>query len=210
MKRLTLLLVMLLAGCGRPAAKDKATAADVEGDDTLAVAPDTALPPMPDLPQRRRGYFTASAVGDLTFDKAWVARAGRCARPPMILVLGEERGAGGSILLQLPASGPSTGVYPVRLADSTGMPEAPAAQLGFQFFDKPGPSAYQAADGAVEITSLDDRRVSGTFRVTVRHITTNRRAQIAGAFQAVDVEPLTPAWCETAQAAQDSLARKQQ
>jgi hypothetical protein len=42
----------------------------------------------------------------------------------------------------------------------------------------------------------------------VRHINTNQRARIAGSFQAVDVEPLTPAWCETAQAAQDSLTKK--
>ena len=126
----------------------------------------------------------------------------------MILVLGEEQGSGGSILLQLPTSGSMTGTYPVKVADSTGVPEAPAAQLGFQFFDKTVASAYQAADGAVEISSLDDRRVSGTFRVTVRHILTDQRARIAGAFQSVDVEPLTPSWCGRAQAAQDSLTKR--
>jgi hypothetical protein len=209
MRRLTLVLLLLLPACGRRAANEDASAmAGGEEADTLAAASDTVLPAMPAVPSQRRGYFTATAVGALHFDKAWPARAGRCARPPMILVLGDEQGSGGSILLQLPASGSMTGTYPVKVADSTGVPEAPAAQLGFQFFDKTGGSAYQAADGAVEITSLDDRRVSGTFRVTVRHIVTEQRARIAGAFQSVDVEPLTPSWCERAQAEQDSLAKR--
>jgi hypothetical protein len=211
MNRMALVLVLLLAACGERTANNGAGAASMaDHGDTVAGAAtsDTALPAMPDLPARRRGYFTATAVGAVTFDKAWPARAGRCARPPMILVLGEEQGSGGSILLQLPTSGPLTGTYAVKFADSTGMPEAPAAQLGFQFFDKQGASAYQAAEGVVEITSLDDRRVSGDFRVTVRHIVTDRRVRIAGAFQSVDVELLTPAWCESAQAAQDSLTRK--
>lgn len=207
MNRMALVLVMLLAACGRRGAKEAAATGGDQGD-TVTVAADTTLPAMPSLPARRKGYFTATAVGAVTFEKAWPARAGRCARPAMILVLGEEEGSGGSILLQLPTSRPLTGTYAVKVADSTGMPEAPAAQLGFQFFDKQGGSAYQAAEGAVEITSLDDRRVSGDFRVTVRHIVTDRRARIAGAFQAVDVEPLTPAWCESAQAAQDSLTKK--
>jgi len=209
MKRMALVLVALLAACGRPRAKDAAQSKSmVDQGDTVAAAADITLPAMPSLPARRRGYFTATAVGALTFEKAWPARAGRCARPAMILVLGEEEGSGGSILLQLPASGRMTGSYTVKLADSAGMPEAPAAQLGFQVFDKRGAAAYQAAEGTVEITSLDDRRVSGDFRVTVRHIVTNRQARIAGAFQAVDVEALTPAWCERAQAAQDSLTGK--
>jgi hypothetical protein len=210
MNRMAMALVILLAACTRRAAHDDAgSERTVDQEDTLVASADTALPAMPSLPARRRGYFTATAVGALNFDKAWPARAGRCARPAMILVLGEEQGSGGSILLQLPTSGPLIGTYSVKLADSTGMPEAPAAQLGFQFFDKQGASAYQAAEGAVEITSLDDRRVSGDFRVTVRHIDTNQRARIVGAFQAVDVEPLTPAWCESAKAAQDSLTGKQ-
>jgi hypothetical protein len=210
MRRLTVALLLLIVGCGRRAPQGDGAASDaVAAEDTVTVGADTVLPDMPDLPARRRGYLTAVAVGDVNFEKSWQARAGRCARPPMILVLGDEPGSGGSILLQLPAAGPFTGIYNVRLADSTGMPEAPAAQLGFQFFNQQGAAAYQAADGAVELTSLDERRVSGAFHVTMRHINTNHRVRIAGTFEAVDVEPLTPAWCESAQAAQDSLTKKQ-
>jgi hypothetical protein len=209
MRCMALVLVVLLAACGRRAAnEDAVTEGFAEEEHAMAAASDTALPAMPSLPARRRGYFAATAVGAVRFEKAWPARGGRCARPPMILVLGEEQGSGGSILLQLPTSGTLTGTYPVKLADSAGVPAAPAAQLGFQFFEKTSASAYQAADGAVEIASLDDRRVSGSFRVTVRHIATQQQARIAGTFQGVEVEPLTPAWCEQAQAAQDSLAAK--
>ena len=44
-----------------------------------------------------------------------------------------------------------------------------------------------AADGAVEISSLDDRRGSGPFRVTVRHIPPDHRGRIAGAVEPVAV-----------------------
>jgi hypothetical protein len=58
----------------------------------------------------------------------------------------------------------------------------------------------------VTLGELTDRRASGRFAVTVRHIVTNRRARVAGAFHQVEVEALVPAYCERLQAAQDSLA----
>jgi hypothetical protein len=186
------------------AASDSAGLLALQGD-SMAVA-DTALPEMPPSPDRRRGYLTARAVGALTFTDAWAARGGRCVQPPMLLVIAEDPGrSGASVLLELPA-GDLAVEYPVRLADSAGVPDPPAAQLGFQFFDAQRADAYQGSEGVVRVLSLDDRRVSGEFAVMVRHITTDARARVAGAFHQVDVEPLPPDWCERAQAAHDSLA----
>lgn len=173
-------------------------------EDAIEAEPD--LPPMPDYPRSETGQLTARAVGAFELDHSWPARAGRCARPPMVLVIAEETGSGGSVLLQLPSSGDLTGVYPVKLADSTGMPVAPASQLGFQFFDANTADAYQAAEGDVEVRELTDRRVSGRFAVTLRHLVNNRTALVAGAFHQLKVEALPPDWCEQAAAAQDSLA----
>jgi hypothetical protein len=66
--------------------------------------------------------------------------------------------------------------------------------------------AYQAADGEVEVRELTDRRVTGRFTVTMRHVINDQIARVAGTFQQVAVEPLPPDWCERAAAAQDSLA----
>jgi hypothetical protein len=186
-----------------PDAAELAVPADsfVDVGDTAA-----ALPPMPDHPGGRQGQLTVRAVGAFALDHGWPARAGRCARPAMVLILAEEPGSGASILLQLPAGPDLAGQYPVKLADSAGAPTPPASQLGFQFFEMNTAEAYQAADGAVEVRELTDRRVSGRFAVTVRHLVNDQVALVAGTFQQVDVEPLPPDWCERAAAAQDSLA----
>jgi hypothetical protein len=202
--------VVLLCACG--GGGDAATPADSTGADSLGdpaaiiAAPDTALPPMPGIPDRRSGHLVAVGVGAHEFSEAWPARAGRCARPPLIIVLPRELGnTGGTVLLEL-AAGEPTVDYPVAFADSTGMPEPPAAMLGFQFFTDQRGDAYQAVDGVVTVYRLDERTVSGRFQVTVRHINTNARARVAGVFHELEVEPLPPDYCEQAQAAQDSLA----
>jgi hypothetical protein len=201
-----LLAVLALACADRtppPDAAEQATPTD-----SLAGESDTALvlPPMPDHPGGRAGQLTVRAVGAFELDRAWPARAGRCVRPAMVLILAEEPGSGASVLLQLPASSDLTGPYPVKLADSAGMPAAPASQLGFQFFEMNTAEAYQAADGDVEVRELTDRRISGRFAVTLRHLINNQAALVAGTFQQVAVEPLPPDWCERAATAQDSLA----
>jgi hypothetical protein len=210
-RRPTLLLVLLSLACGdRTPNPDAAVQAALDSlaldslDEEADAEP--VLPPMPDHPAGRAGQLTVRAVGAFELDRGWPARAGRCVRPAMVLVLAEEPGSGASVLLQLPAAGDLTGFYPVKLADSTGMPAPPASQLGFQFFEANTADAYQAAEGEVEVGELTDRRVSGRFAVTVRHVVTNRTARVAGTFHEVDVEPLPPDWCARAAAAQDSLA----
>jgi len=183
-----------------------ARAAVNEDSIEAAAAADTVLPPMPDYPRRETGKVTVIAVGAFELTHSWNARAGRCARPSMVLLIAEEPGSGASVLLDLPASEDVTGTYPVKLADSVGVLEPPAAQVGFQFFDVNKADAYQGSAGDVEVRELTDRRLSGRFAVTLRHIANNRRAQVAGTFEHVDIEPLPIDWCERAAAARDSLA----
>jgi hypothetical protein len=202
------LLAAVLAGACTGGARDAGTPADsVTDEDADFAAADTVLPPMPDVPDRQGGHVVAVGVGGVEFREVWPARAGRCAQPPMVLIIAEAPGRSGvSVLLELPPARDLTGDYPVSFADTTGMPDPPAAMLGFQFFDQQRGDAYQAADGAVTLRELTDRRASGQFQVTVRHIVTNQRARVAGIFHQLEVEALVPEYCERLQAAQDSLA----
>ncbi|MCH7875436.1 MAG: hypothetical protein IH965_09095 [Gemmatimonadetes bacterium] len=161
--------------------------------DTAAV-PDSALPEMPDYPEPRRGHLVARAVGAADFAMAWRARAGRCTDPPVLLVLAEAERSGASILLELPRSDDLRGEYPVAPAGDAGPPDPPAARLGFQFFDD-APTAYQGADGVVEIYGFASH-VSGRFTATIRHVVSHEGARVAGVFHAVDIERLPEELCE--------------
>jgi hypothetical protein len=202
------LLLLAVGSCtgGSPGADAAPPADSADADIAEVVATDTVLPPMPDVPKRRAGHLVAVAVGGLDSTWSWPFHAGRCARPAMLFMLPRELGHGGaSILLELPP-GEMVGDYPVRFADSAGVPQPPAAMVGLQFMDDQRADAYQAAEGTVTVSRLDETRVSGTFRVTVRHVVTDRRARIAGVFQDVEIEALPPDYCERLQAAQDSIA----
>jgi len=209
MTRLPLFLAILAAAACAPADRP----ADIDStnvvldDDAVdsAIAAEAVLPPMPDPPRSADGKLVIAAVGAFEMQHSWPARAGRCARPSMVLLIAEEPGSGASVLLELPASGDLTGLYPIKYADSAGVVEAPAAQIGLQFFDATTADAYQGSAGEVRVRDLTDRRVSGQFSVTVRHIASNRLAQVAGTFEGVDVEPLPLDWCDQAAAARDSL-----
>lgn len=206
MTRCSMLLPVLFAlACGDRTPPPE-TAQQTAPDSLDEVPVEEEVPPMPDYPDNASGRLTIRAVGALELEHGWSARAGRCVRPALVLVLAEEPGSGASVLLHLPTSGELIGTYPVGLADSTGIPAAPASQLGFQFFEANTADAYQGSAGAVEVRELTDRRVSGRFQVTMRHVVSNRTAQVAGTFQHVDLEPLPPDWCDRAAAAQDSLS----
>ncbi len=201
--------VLLLAACARgeapPADGGDTTAADDSIAAATAVA-DTALPAMPDYPAARRAHLVAHAVGALDTDVTWPAWAGRCDRPPMLVVIADEPRSGASVLLHLPSGDSLTGSYPISAADSGAPPVPPAAQLGFQFFETSTADVYQSADGVVEVSRLSPNRVSGRFAVTIQHVGDQDRARVAGVFAEVPVRALPPDWCERAAAAQDSVA----
>lgn len=206
-RRFLALATLLLAACGsgEQAAQADSTAIGLDEDavDTAAVA---ELPPMPAYPEREDGRLAIAAVGALELSRSWPGRAGRCAQPPMVLLIAEEPGSGASVMLELPPTGTFAGEYPVQFADSTGKVPAPASQLGIQFFGENVANAFQAATGAVEVRELTDTQLSGRFAVTVRHLSTNRLAQVAGTFDRVPVEALPLDWCAQAAAGRDSLA----
>jgi hypothetical protein len=206
-RRLPSLAAILLLACGAgdraPEADSSAVAFDEDAADTASVP---VLPPMPDHPDQESGRLAVTAVGSLELSRSWPARAGRCANPRMVLVVADEPGSGASIMLELPADGDLTGEYPVRFADSTGTVTAPASQLGVQIFGAGTADAYQGSAGAVDVDELTDERLSGRFAVTLRHLTSNRLAQVAGTFHRVNVEALPIDWCAQAAASRDSLA----
>ncbi len=206
-RRFPSLAAIFLLACGTgdraPQADSTAVAFD---EDVVDTTPVPALPPMPDHPDQEAGRLAVTAVGSLELSQSWPARAGRCANPRMVLVVADEPGSGASIVLELPAEGDLTGEYPVRLADSTGTVTAPASQLGVQIFAAGTADAYQGSAGAVDVDELTDERLSGRFAVTLRHLTSNRLAQMAGTFHRVNVEALPMDWCAQAAAARDSLA----
>jgi hypothetical protein len=201
------LAAMLLLACGTaertPQADSTAVASD---EDSLDAAVAAELPPMPAYPPAEAGKLVVTMAGAMDLARAWPAKAGRCSQPSMVLLIAEEPGGGASILLELPASGDLTGEYPVRLVDSTGVVQAPASQVGLQFYGTRTADAYQASTGVVEVSDLTDRRLSGRLAVTVRHLATNQLVQVTGAFQRVDIEALPLDWCAQAAASRDSLA----
>lgn len=193
-------------GSGERAADTDSTATAVNEDSLeAAAAAQPELPPMPDYPARESGKLRVAAVGAFALSQSWPARAGRCARPSMVMLIAEEPGSGATILLDLPEREDLTGSYPIKLVDSVGVLEPPASQMGFQFFDSTSADAYQGSSGDVEVRELTDQRVSGQLAVTVRHIRNNRLANVSGTFEHVNVEALPIDWCDRAAAARDSL-----
>ena len=206
MNRVLLATLLALAGCGGDAENtaDQPDQLPMVDEESPIDTPTRELPPFPAYPPTRGGHLAALGVGDATFDKTWPARALRCTAPSMLFVVAEDEESGGSVLLELPPDGPLVGEYPVMFAEAGRVPDPPAAQLGFQFFDETGASAYQAADGTVEVYGFE-QRVSGRFQIEVRHIVTEERLRVSGNFHNVDIEEPPPDWCLRAGEGRDSL-----
>lgn len=171
--------------------------------DTLTVA-DTAinwrtakLPPYPDYPGRSRGRLSARAVGVTEFDDAWRARAVWCAASARLLLIAADEEGGASMLLELPGTDSLLGAYPVHTGDPRDAPQPPAADVGFQFFEEFGASAYQASAGTVHVNRLDER-VSGSFQLEIEHIQTMEYARVSGTFDGVRVDSAAAVRCARA------------
>jgi len=205
-RRFPSVAAIVLLACGTGDRDPQADSTAVAFDEDVDTASVPVLPPMPGHPDPEAGRLAVTAVGSLELSRSWPARAGRCADPRMVLVVADEPGSGASIMLELPAEGDLTGEYPVRLADSSGTVPAPASQVGVQIFGAGTADAYQGSAGAVEVNELTDQRLSGRLAVTLRHLTSNRLAQMTGTFLRVNVEALPIDWCAQAAASRDSLA----
>lgn len=208
MKYLVLSLLFLAACSTReaPPAEHADVAPEQAEEAAIAVA-DTVLPPMPDYPARHKGGFAVTSVGALDTALVWPARGGRCQDPSLIVVVAEEeQGVGGaSLLVRVPSQDTLAGTYPVVEPDSAEFPEAPAARLGMQFLLIRRADAYQAVDGAVDVTDVDRSHVSGRFAVTLRHIGDEHLSRAAGVFDHVPVQALSPEWCGRVVTGHDSL-----
>jgi hypothetical protein len=201
--------LLVLVACSTqetPPAENTEVAPD-QGEEAAVAVADTVLPPMPDYPARHKGHLVVTSVGALDTGLVWPAHAGRCQDPSLIVVIAEEeQGVGGaSLLLRVLPNDTLAGTYPVVDADSTGVPEPPAARLGIQFLKIRRADTYQAVDGAVDVTDSDPSHVSGRFAVTLRHIGDEHLSRAAGVFDHVAVKALSPDWCGRVTTDHDSL-----
>ncbi len=149
---------------------------------------------MPQYPVAGRGRMVVKSAsrGTELIEKDWATEAYTCDSPPMIQIVAQELGVGGAlVLLALPANKITT--YPVKMVDR-GLPTPPAAQVGVQYYGKTGAFQYQAAEGSVDIYSMD-KTVSGRFAVTLRELNRNDRLAFAGSFKDVPVMALDAARC---------------
>jgi len=169
----------------------------LEGEDRVAA--DSIA--MPGYPEAHRGYLVARSAGVYTLDGEWQAHAASCDDPPVLQVLAEQPGFGALILLQMPPSAERLTRYPITIVDS-GVPVAPAAQIGVQVFQDRNSYAFQGLSGDVEIYGFANR-VSGRFAVTLREIRTDNEAKLAGVFDGIPIEPLPEEMCR---AMRESLA----
>lgn len=195
----TALMLGLLAACGGGEPAEGADRSDSVGiaDDMATPEPVVTVPiesiPMPEYPEARRNFLVAASAGggrDLSAELE--ARAAICADPPILQLLAEQPGFGTLLLFQLPP-GDRVGTYPIAFAES-GAPEPPAAQVGVQVFSGGSAFAYQAVEGAIELTAFDSR-VSGRVGVTLREIRSEERVRYAGVFDNVVVAPLPEEQC---------------
>ena len=197
--RVLLAAWMIVAACRSKPAADPAS--KQQGTATAVAA--ESLPPMPPYPEPARGRLAVQSAGGAHEIKGeWPAEAGACERPPMLQVVAQVQGFGTIVLLALPEKDRVTS-YPVTIVDTTGLPTAPASQVGVQVFRSDGPAAYQAAEGAVEVYAFE-KTVSGRFGVTMRQVSTNSRIRYAGAFREIPLKQLDAAHCARA----DSAAKR--
>jgi hypothetical protein len=136
--------------------------------------------------------LSAGPAGSEAISRDWPAEAGLCDSPSRLLVKSEQPGAGGTLLvLQLPDHRVTT--YPVALANR-GTSPPPVAMVGIQVYSKTGPLAYQATEGAVELTALGET-VGGRFGLTVREVNRHDQLRYAGSFREIPVARLDSARC---------------
>ncbi len=203
MKWVGTVAIAALAACGPESPQ-------ITESDTLEVADASIdwrtaeLPAYPDYPDHRGGRLSARAVGVTDFDDAWRAHAVRCAAPARLLLIAEDEEGGVSVLLEIPDAETVVGAYPVHSGDPRDVPEPPAADVGFQFFEEFGASAYQASAGTVQINRFDGR-VSGRFRLEIEHIRTAERARVSGTFERVRVDSAAAVRCARAGEHADSV-----
>ena len=192
-----LVTALLLAAC-RGKQSTKSSSAQAPANPPAV----ESLPPMPAFPTPARGRLAVqSAGGDYEIKGEWPAEAGACDQPPMLQVVAQVKGIGNIVVLALPEKN-RVASYPVTTV-GRGLPEAPASQVGVQVLRPQGPSAYQAADGAVDVYAYE-RTVSGRFGVTLRQISSNAKIRYAGAFREIPIKQLDRPHCARA----DSAAKR--
>lgn len=185
----------LLLACGK--AEDEAASEETLPDTTVDAAETEPVPfdsiPMPAYPEARRGRLVAVSAGTVELSGSWLGQAGICDEAGFMQILAEIPGRGTLIILQMPAEDRLIS-YPIMIVDS-GLPPAPAAQVGVQILEERGTYAFQAAEGEVFLDSIVNGEVSGRIAATLREITSDERVRYAGVFSRIPLTPHEPAYC---------------
>ena len=192
----------LLLACGE--AQDEAVQSEETLPDSAAQAAEPEpVPfdsiPMPAYPEARRGRLVAVSAGTIELSGSWAGQAGICDEAGFMQILAEIPGRGTLILLQMPADDRLV-AYPIKIVDS-GLPPAPAAQVGVQILEEGGTYGFQAAEGEVYLDSISNGEVSGRIATTLREITSDERVRYAGVFSRIPLTPHPPEYCDQLTAA---------
>lgn len=150
---------------------------------------------MPEIPEAGAGMLRVVNAGADALSEALPAHAGLCEGPGVLLVQGTQRGLGVLVVLALP-SGNRVGRYPVSysVSGAAKLPTPPAAQVALQHVTPQAVLGYQALEGNVEVYGFG-AKVSGRFQVSMRELTTNAIARLAGSFADIPVEPQPADYC---------------
>ncbi len=150
---------------------------------------------MPEPPAPVKGRLVARSFGPWNLDGSWSASAALCETPPMLLIhAGESRGISVLVLLSLPAGDKPRAVeYGIRRG-GPGIPDPPAARMGLQVLTEQDLRQFQARDGRIEVTRLDDR-LAGTIEVTLEQVGSDTTVKFSGTLDRVPVGAGTARSC---------------
>lgn len=156
-------------------------------------------PQPPALPAATAGLLVATSEGPTDVNGSWEAKAGVCEDPPMLQAIVDQRDVGVIVLVQFAGDSERVATYHVVPAGPE-LPPPPAAQVAAQAFGGGSAAALQAISGEVDITSMDNRRVSGSARVILQDVTSKRETGFALVFDSLPVRALSEAECRVADA----------
>ena len=181
------LWALAVVACTADETRPEETAGGVPETTAVQVADDT-IPPV-----ARSGFLAARAVDvPSQINGEWPATVGVCPDQRALQILADADSVGVLIVIVRPDSGDPVMRYPVTLPDGR-PPAAGTARLSVQRILYLG-LAYAAANGAVELSSLE-RQASGRFDVRLVDAITARESRYVGAFSNLPLENWPPDLC---------------
>ena len=151
---------------------------------------------MPSYPPPRSGYLVGVSEGPYDLDGVWGAEAQTCETPRMLQVISWEHGMGTLMVFDIREQADPVAEYSVVIGDDrlTARPP-PFVRFGVQQLARARAVAFQGWDGTVEITSYDERVVSGRFAVSLREVQSGDVGLYAGTFERIPIAAPSDSGC---------------